>query len=122
MPCDLYFVIIILYRQWGGGTLGSLAAELKKYDICQHIYHDGSCILHNIQTCLRNSIISILREGGRDKDGKYKSNVMQLVRGFYNVFNYIECDVIKTIWNDACQVTGKTKRFVQMSAPILTRW
>ena len=40
-------------------------------------------------------MVNVLGEGGRDVYGKYTVNAMQLLRGLYNVFNYIEVDIIK---------------------------
>ena len=47
-----------------GRTLESLSKELKKVNLCQEDYCVGNCSLHNVQTCLRNTVINVIGEGG----------------------------------------------------------
>ena len=112
-----------MHRQWRGGTLESLARELRALRVTVEAdYRVGSCALHNIQTCLRNTIQDVFGEGGKDINGNFKVNAMQLLHGLYNLVNYIKNDVLKRMWEEACVRTGKKKKYHVMSAPILTRW
>ena len=106
----------------GGGTLESLAAELKKLDLCTPDFLVLSCSLHNLQTCLRNAVVEHLDEGGKTEKGEFKRNVMQLLHGMYNVQTYLEGSELKQKWNIICHKLDITKKFKRLPQPVLTRW
>ena len=49
-----------------------------------------TCALHNLQTCLRNSVVNVLGEGGMKDKGEPLMNVMQMLHGAYNLQNWQE--------------------------------
>ena len=93
----------------GGGTGKSLQVRLIEEGFAKENTRIVTCSLHNLQTCLRNAVEDVFGEGGTvDRSGEldYKINAMQLMNGVYNMFAYLDLEVLKCAWDDACVRLG----------------
>ena len=106
----------------GGGTGMSLFCELEKLGLVARWYLVTSCVLHNIQTALRNGVQLVLGEGGLEEDGKGKMNAMQLLHGVYNIQNWCKHDELKDIYQYTRTQQGLDTKFKKLKEPIVTRW
>lgn len=106
----------------GGGTKHALQRALAEHNLLlEDCYLVATCSLHNIQTMLRNAILTVMGEGGQDEKGNYNMNVMQMLHGAYNIQNYHEQEGLKQLWsylND----DALTTKFKKLEEPVLTRW
>ena len=82
----------------GGGTLESVAKELKVLGLQNDIYSIGSCTLHLLQLALATPMKKAFGDGGTNN-----LNVMQLLHSCYNLCNNHETNEIRMIWLDVCQ-------------------
>ncbi len=80
----------------------------------------ATCTLHNLQTCLRNAVCNVLGDGGKDDDGEYKKNVMQMLHGAYNIQNYHEKDELLGLWDHLQRLTPEQLKFKKLEEPVLT--
>ena len=115
----------------GGGTLESLLKEIRDELIGNDFIslHPNAtfvgCSLHNLQSCLRNMVRICFDEGvTHEIDNKivYKKNAMQLMNGLGDVFNYLDLEFIKSIWNTTIIKMNTEKKFKVFKPPTLTRW
>ena len=78
----------------GGGTKFALAREIKAHDLNSDHYPVKTCILHNISTCLRNTVKNVIGDGGQT----FKMNAMQMLHGTCNLQNWQEIDKLRELW------------------------
>ena len=65
----------------GGGVLDGLASAItRRHQLCHQSYLTASCSLHNLQTLVKNPIVTTIGEGGVDA-----KNAMQLLHAVYNL-------------------------------------
>jgi len=62
----------------GGGTKYALQKALKDLEIASDEYLVSTCSLHNLQTMLRNAVVTVLGEGGQDENGNYVMNTPEI--------------------------------------------
>jgi len=106
----------------GGGTKHALRRALADHNlVLEDRYLVATCSLHNIQTMLRNAIVTVMGEGGQDEKGNYNMNVMQMLHGAYNIQNYHEQEGLKQLWSYLNDDALNTK-FKKLEEPVLTRW
>ena len=75
----------------GGGVLDGLASALTtRHQLCRRNYLTASCSLYNLQTSVKNPIVTTIGEGGVDA-----KNAMQLLHAVYDLQQSMEKDV----WN-----------------------
>eukprot|EP00957_Ditylum_brightwellii_P052194 3957675-Ditylum_brightwellii.AAC.1 len=74
----------------GGGTKFALAVEIKRFLMRGDLDLISTCMLHNIQTVLRNAIEKTLGDSSADEKVEFKMNVMQMLHGAYNLKKYTE--------------------------------
>ena len=113
----------------GGGTLHSLVECLVKEGVADNDTRVTSCSLHNVQTCLRNCVEEVFGAGGMSetKVGRsikrtFKMNAMQLMNGVFNLFTYLDLEVLKGIWEHTNNILGTNEPFHKLTNPVLTRW
>jgi hypothetical protein len=108
----------------GGGTKEALARELDVHNVKHSQYLISTCVLHNLQTCLRNAVENVTGLGGQNEKGEYKMNVMQMLHGAYNIQNWQEVEELKEVWSFVQDADGLLMRltFKRLEEPILTRW
>ena len=49
-------------------------------------------------------------------------NVMQLMNGIYNIFKYLDYQVLRNIWDHANSILHKNEPFHAITNPLLNRW
>ena len=96
-----------------------VTCELKARDMCHDHYLVASCALHNLQTCLRNAIINVMGEGGKDDNGEYVMNCMQMLHGAYNIQNWEEHDKLKEIY-EYLHDEVMDKKLKKLEEPVVT--
>ena len=113
----------------GGGTGKSFRAGLMNQNVAVAIqlYLTAFCTLHCAQLTLLVPVKHVLGEGGRDKDGKYKQNAMQLLHGVYNMQSKHETGEWKLIVHHTAgqkglELTSYSEVLSEIPCPILTRW
>jgi len=85
----------------GGGTLESVAKELKALGLQNDIYSIGSCTLHLLQLALATPMKKVFGDGGT-----HNLNVMQLLHSCYNSMVDCFCCSIPEIHNDLLFLVG----------------
>ena len=65
----------------GGGTKHVFAHAMTEKGLTIDHYLVCICSLHNLQTCLRNILKSVMGEGGVDDNGKHVKDAMQMLHG-----------------------------------------
>ena len=103
----------------GGSTKYVLKQDFDQHNIVSENYLVSTCSLHNLQTCLRNSVVMVLGEGGKDESGNYSMTVMQMLHGAYNLQNWQEDDELKLLWSYLSDEVSE-KNFRKLEDPILT--
>ena len=98
-----------------------LKRELEKLGVISNFYLVFTCVLHNLQTCLRNAVVTVTGEGGKNEKGEYNMNVMQMLHGAYNLQNWQEDEELKQLWMYLDDDIADFK-FKKLEEPILTRW
>ena len=115
---------IILYGQCtnsgGGGTLHALACALKAHGLCHKNYFVASCMLHDLQTALRNAVEMVLGCGGKDEAGEYLQTCMQMLHGAYNLQNWFETEELKQMYLYIIQEQGLEIKYRQLTKQIVT--
>jgi len=81
-----------------------------------------SCLLHNLQTGLRNGVQYVLGEGGTNDNGRYLMNAMQMPHGTYNIQNWQETEELKDLWSFVEEDELVKTKFKKLKEPITTRW
>ena len=95
----------------GGGTKHAFSRAMKAKGLTIDHYLTCTCLLHNLQTCLRNSVQNFMGEGGVDDEGEYVRNVMQMLHGAYNLQNWQENDELKELWKYLAVLKDEEVRF-----------
>ena len=106
----------------GGGTLFSLARDLKKLHLCAPEYFVDSCSLHDLQTALRNAAEQVLGVGRTDENSAHMQTAMQMLHGCYNLQNWHETDELKNIFEFVVKQEGLSNKYVSLPEPVMTRW
>lgn len=71
----------------GGGFNNALTEAMHGKNLVGAFYLKSTCLLHSLQTCLRNAV-TVLGEGGREGDGNPVMNCMQMLYRAYNLQNW----------------------------------
>ena len=69
----------------GGGTKYALLKALTERNMTGNDYLVSTCLIHNLQTCLRKAVTNIFGEGGMNENDEPVIHVMQMLHGSYNI-------------------------------------